>query len=116
MTNEIAIVWGLGIISFILAYCAFELRESQEEFWKKVSIGLFFMAILFLNLIIQSIMLIAKNSVPYLEDSVIVNGLLIMSWTTIIIFFGFIIWVLFVSVQYTFALLMGKEKGDAGEM
>lgn len=116
-TEEVAVIGGLGIISFILAYYAFELRESQEDFWKKVSIGLFFMSLLFLNLVIFAVLLIAKNSsVAYLEDSVIVYGLMIMNWLTVVIILAFIIWVMYLSVIYTMEFLKGKFRGNAGDM
>jgi len=110
--EETAIIAGLGVIAFILSYYSFELRESEEEFWRKVSIGTFFMSMIFLNLIIYAVMLISKNGAAYLEDSILVYGMMIMNWLTIIVILGFIIWIIFVSIQALFALLAGKNSDD----
>jgi hypothetical protein len=112
--GEIAVVAGMGITSALLSYMAFELRESKEEFWQTVSVGLFFMSIIFIDLLVFSLLLIIQNdSLTYLDESVVSIALTIILWTTTILVFAFFMWLIFNAIKTLIDMLSGKMKRDS---
>ena len=99
MGSEMTIVVGFSVISAILAYYAFELRDAEEDLTRKLSLFLFFLSILFLNLVMYSMVLIAQNTgLSYLLDSVVYTGLQIMTWVTLAIVIIYFIVLLLVGI------------------
>ena len=115
--GEITVVAGLGIVSALLAYMAFELRNSSEKFWQTASVMLFFMAIIFVDLLVFSMLLIIQNDgLLYLEDSVLSLALSIIMWTTTVLVFAFFMWLIFNAIKLLFDMLNNKKSdGDADE-
>lgn len=79
MSAELSIVAGLGIISALLGYFAFELRDSHETLaWL-----LFFLSFTFLDILSLVISKIADQSATYI--GVVQISLTILLWLNIII-------------------------------
>lgn len=118
MSAELAIVGGLGFISALFAYMAFALRSGDDEdgtFGSKISLFLFFVSILFANLLMYALLLISQNSATYLEAPVIGIGLSIMTYGTIgvMIIYALYIIGLFLRGVYDWVMeAMGKRRGD----
>ena len=118
MAAEESIILGLGIICALFSYMAFELRSKEEEdgtFGSKISLFLFFVSILFANLLMYALLLISQNSATYLEAPVIGIGLSIMTYGTIgvMIIYALYIIGLFLRAFYDWTMeAMGKRRGD----
>lgn len=85
MTGDVTVVVGLGAIAALFAYFAFELKDSESEIMTRVAVGFFFMSLVFVNLVMYTILLIAQNdaTVSYLEGSVMNTGLAVVMWVTL---------------------------------
>lgn len=85
MSAELAVVGGLGFISAIFAYYAFQLRESGEELNQKIGVFLFFMSLLFADLLMFTIYQLTQEtaSLNFLTGSVMHTGLLVVIWVTV---------------------------------
>lgn len=81
MSAELSVVIGIGIISGILGYFAFELREHHE----KLSWLLFFCSFTFLTILSLTITQIAGTNLAYL--SYVRVTLTIMMWINILVSF-----------------------------
>lgn len=114
MSLELSVVTGLASVSMILGYFAFQCRESQEDFWQHMSVFLFFMSLMFLDLIMGALLLMVQNSaMTYLTDSVLVWGLYTMLIVTSIIVFGFLVWMVWGVISMIFGKLVGKDQERA---
>lgn len=92
---ETAIIGGMGIIAFLFAYIGFELRNSDEEFWKRTAVFTFFISLLFIVLLMATIFLMVDNNLPYLKDTVIIWALFVTVWFVALvslIFLGALLW------------------------
>jgi len=93
MSVEVAIIGGLGILTFTFADVTFSLwQRSQHEGgglggvdWERL-LGLmsFLLTVVFLNMTMYAILLIAQNnSITYLNDTVLRVGLAAVMWSTL---------------------------------
>lgn len=115
--TEFNVVVGLSIISFLLAYYAFKLREGADDVTKKVALFLFFMSVLFVNLIMYSLVLISQNTdIGYLQNSVVYMGLQVLTYTTlfglVIYFIAMIVLAVGGFIEYAKTMLNGRGKND----
>ena len=94
MTTEIDIVLGLGILSALFSYFAFEFlqhQEGEEESRNRVynwnrNLGIlcFLLSIIFINMLMYTLVLIAQNTgLSYLNDTVLVVGMQVLMWATL---------------------------------
>lgn len=85
MSAELAVVGGLSFISAIFGYFAFALRESQEEFNQKIGVFLFFMSLLFVDLVMFTIYRLTQETatLTFLTGGVMKTGLLVVIWVTV---------------------------------
>jgi hypothetical protein len=100
MSSEVAIISGLGIISGLFAYFAFETRNSDDgTFGSNVSLFFFFVSFLFLNLLMYAVLLIGQNNATYLTSGVLVTGLQIMTYSSVGLLIIYMIYVLITFVM-----------------
>lgn len=109
MSAELAIVSGIGVISALLGYFAFELRESHET----LAWIMFFLSITFLDILTLVIVKIADQSAAYV--GFIQIGLTILLWLNILVAvymaFGMLGKVIFGSYQTIIDWIAGKRGG-----
>jgi hypothetical protein len=114
MSEQLAVIGGLGVTSFLFAYFSFSLRESQEEFWQRVSVGLFLMALVFTNFVMGAVLLIVQNGgVSYFDADFITWGLVITTWTTVIVLFFFFGWVVWATLKMLYEKIVGQPMDRA---
>lgn len=94
MTIEYNITAGLGIIAAILAYISFRFLDRDVPpsgngsvifNWDRlIGMMFFLLTIIFLNMIMYTILLIAQNNaLTYLNDTVLRVGLIAVMWSTL---------------------------------
>jgi phosphotransferase system glucose/maltose/N-acetylglucosamine-specific IIC component len=90
MNEELTIILGLGIISALFAYFAFEFLSKKEEslrgFSAEKALGVLFfvLSIVFLNMIMYSILLVSINAGgSYLTNSILTTGVQIIMYATL---------------------------------
>ena len=108
MSAELSIVSGLGIISALLGYFAFELRESHETLaWL-----MFFLSMTFLDILSLVVSKIADQSASYIGFVQI--GLTILLWMNILIAiyiaFGMLSKVIFGTYQWVVDRIAGRRR------
>lgn len=118
MSLDITVVAGLGIISTIFAYYAFQLRNSEEEFVQKLALFLFFMSIVFLSLLMYGIYLMVDNdpSYSYLKTPIMNTGMLVMVWVNVtfgvIILFTVVGMLIMTAFEYMKGMFKGKRDDE----
>lgn len=111
MSEQLAVVGGLGLTSFLFAYFGFHLRDSPEEFWQHVSVALFLMALIFTNFVMGAVLLIVQNgTVTYFDESFITWGLAITTWTTVLTLVFFLGWVLWATLHMLYEKMVGTHR------
>lgn len=131
MGTEIVIVLGLGVLSAHFAFFAFEFinkgsnengNEQEQDHgipWGKVLGVLFFLlSIIFIQMIMYSLVLIAQNTgLSYLNDTLLVTGLQIIMWSTIIVIgiylFSLLLGILVWSYEFVSGAVKGRRKGGS---
>lgn len=123
MTALLAVVGGMGLVAGFFAYYShlFYARSAEENgglgWGKLLSLLCFFGSVLSVNMIMYSLVLIAQNeSLTYLTDSVLVVGLQLVMWSTIIgiglysvaLLFGG----LYIAYESIVGWMRGRKKGD----
>lgn len=89
MSNEIVIVLGLGIICALMSFFAFEFLtmenpDPKNNWYSRLGLLCLFLALIFLNMIMYTIILVAQNSgLQYLNDTILVWGLTAVMYSTI---------------------------------
>jgi hypothetical protein len=112
MSAEIAVMSGLTVTMFILFYVSFELKESETEFWKHIGLLFFFLGIIFMNLVSGAVMLMVDNNLTYMKDSIATWGLFAVNWLSAGVLIIWIIYMLFITVQFLFDWVQGKVKKE----
>lgn len=115
MSAEIAVMSGLTVTMFILFYVAFELKDSEAEFWKHIGLLFFFLGIVFLNLVSGAVLLMVDNNLPYLKDGVATWGLFTISWLSAGVLILWLIYLLLITTKFMFDWLQGKVKRDKAQ-
>jgi hypothetical protein len=117
MSSEVSVVVGLTFISALFAYYAFELRDSQEVLSQKLAVFMFFMSIVFLNLVMYTIYRLTQEdpNLSFLTSGIMSTGLLVVVWTTTILGFilmGSIFWMSIKTFYDVYKRLSGKAPRD----
>lgn len=95
--EDLSIIAGLSVLSWMFSTFAFQFLRSEDtddgrddehgkifNWNKKIGILCFLLSIIFLNMLMYSMVLIAQNtSVSYLNDTVLVIGMEAVMWATI---------------------------------
>jgi len=115
MSAEGAVVFGFVAMSYMFAHYAFVMREGNEEINHRISAFLFFLSLLFLNLTMYAMILIAQNSsMTYLENSVLSVGLRVITYFTVsVLMIYFLLMIIFgikAAVQYAREQMSGRTK------
>lgn len=116
MSSQLAVIAGLGIISTLFAYYAFEFRNSTQELLQKFSVFLFFVSLVFVDLVMYSIYYIANNEgLAYLSNGVIQTGLLVLTWTTVLLTFVLLLVILYMLIMAfkNYFQKIGRQVDDA---
>lgn len=115
MSAELSVMGGLVSTMFILFYVAFELKDSDTEFWKHIGLLFFFLGVIFLNLVSGAVLLMVDNNLPYLKDSIASWGLFTINWLSAGVLILWLIYMLFITTKFMFDWLQGKVKGDKAQ-
>jgi hypothetical protein len=112
MTAEVSIVAGIGIVSSLFAYYAFEFRNSEEQVVKQLSVLMFFFSILFANLLIYAMYMISVNSLVYLQNSVLEAALAIITYFTVAMVIIYAIVMLLMFLKSLLDYIKGLYRGS----
>lgn len=117
MAEETAIMIGLGIITFILFFGAFEFSRSDNKSGKIISLALILFSFVFLVIDMLTIYLIAINQAPYLKDSVLFSALQVMLVMIGLFVFAIVLSILYYILKQLYVLangVFGRKKQDGG--
>lgn len=131
MTVELSIIMGLGIIGGLCAYIGFQFynkahgEQTEQDagtttlHWDGIiSTICFLLTIIFLNMIMYTLVLIAQNTTgfEYLNDTILVIGMQAIMWSTLTGIGLYIFVLLLGSLYFLYHNVMswwkGRRKGD----
>ena len=111
VNTEIGMIFAMAFISALFGYFAFEMKDSEVSIWRYTAIGFFFLSLIFVNMLIGIVLLVAQNSgLTYLQDSIIVWALFIINWVTIVLIVVFLAAVFYFMLKTGMEMLAGKKK------
>lgn len=102
MSLELSIVVGIGLISALFGYYAFNLKDNPEPMIQKLAVLFFFMSLIFVNMTMYVLLLMTQNNatVSYLADPIMGVGLSILTYLTVSLAILFLIALLIAIVRY----------------